>query len=1201
MSDGIQNIFDQDPFNAMFSPNMRNYGNPMINIMAQLAAGYNYVPERQNGQNMYEALMHRERSKQFMGLQRSAFSNNPLFQNLGIAGSSTLGMLGGMMASPDSLTGKMMGTALGGNPMAASMQLYAGLSGANTMGAFGKISAISAGETETAMQGLAENFYKTKQYEGPGGSRESLKAENQEFFEKQLARGKEGVKYLEQLGYKGMELDKEGKPTEATKKKIKEIDLTAGPTESKETREQVAQDINKDISNILKETDKDIKKSLDERLEKQLIARKVATKKQLDAARDEQGVLDPAKLSGLISNYTEKGTESEDATRLRNQIAAKTLQAGDIASGIEEIKRSGKDEKALKAANEKLTQTLTQNDLVKPGDIKQYKNKDGAFDLEKIQKVREGLETRTDDERAYIRSAFKQQQGKSFTNYDFEKSRGFKLEDFTSGFYKAAELRGLGETKNVPFAEAMRRFSSNAGGAMDAARSVFGNKSGSELVASMSELVGSSEMDLTTQEGSGKMEDLLRKVKATQKVAGVSIQTMLAVINSAKELAANNPQLQYMNSTATTETAMRAVSTAADMGRAMGGKEFRQAGGSQAIAGDIIKEEQAFAQSGLGGAATALLAATKGTDAYDTVKEMIASGSFTGRDLDRGGMEAIAKKMGVGVGQVAYIMQNKQLQQEGLQDEETSKIVLEGAQKNASKSFFQSIQSVGLNKEDLMKKYKESKAKGESYQTFKLREITPNLLDSQQDLERTYSKAIQKEFQDSLRSPEEKARYDKLVEQQAADDKALSKKLAGKNAPVAQQALGALMTGAQYGLDAGAEAMAGIFSTKDTYNTKTKEALEKAQAAGAKVLEMGGRIKGEEGLIKEGYVDEINKMRAGSAAEATERGDTKAAELLSKKVTAEELTSSIDTLKKSQIGSAKDAAGRLEDLRAQKKDGKIKEGSSEDRQLKALETAETTLGGLKDDNAYKKYISGGLRGAGAAVVQSQVTAGVEEIMQESRKEDIKHMGERLELSATDTSIGTRDRAEIEEAKKHYTKDGKVDYAAMIEDFTHPGRKKKEGEPSNFFADKLAQQEKQTKIVDDAIAEEEQVQKKQVADSPEKRSARNASIEKVLKDRGITQEELSGAKNKDGSFDLEKLKNLKGKATRGLDDTALKEELKATGESLKAKDLQAAGLGQPNPEEASKGAMVEVFKNLTTAITGKNSISDMIEKLVTALK
>ena len=137
----------------------------------------NYMPQPLNGQSMYDSLIQRERSRQFAQLQASSFGNNALFKNLGIEGSPIMSMLGMMAASPDSMTGKLLNNVLGGNPMAASMQLYAGLAGSTQMGAFGRLDSISAGETESVMQSLANNFYKRQEYEGSGGIREGLRKE----------------------------------------------------------------------------------------------------------------------------------------------------------------------------------------------------------------------------------------------------------------------------------------------------------------------------------------------------------------------------------------------------------------------------------------------------------------------------------------------------------------------------------------------------------------------------------------------------------------------------------------------------------------------------------------------------------------------------------------------------------------------------------------------------------------------------------------------------------------------------------------------------------------------------------------------------------------------------------------------------------------------------------------------------------------
>ena len=92
----------------------------------------------------------------------------------------------------------------------------------------------------------------------------------------------------------------------------------------------------------------------------------------------------------------------------------------------------------------------------------------------------------------------------------------------------------LGNQKGKGVAASAGEFAEAAGGAMSAARSVFGNLSGSELVGKISNVAGS-EADLGSTEGAGKVEDLLRKVNSTARTAGISIKTMLAIIDAGKQ------------------------------------------------------------------------------------------------------------------------------------------------------------------------------------------------------------------------------------------------------------------------------------------------------------------------------------------------------------------------------------------------------------------------------------------------------------------------------------------------------------------------------------------------------------------------------------------------------------------------------------------------------------------------------------------
>jgi hypothetical protein len=593
-----------------------------------------------------------------MKLQRSGFVNNQIFKALGVSESSTLGAVGRFMGSPDGLLAKGMSPLVGGNPMAAQMQLYAGLSGADVMGNFGRISSIGADEVESTMQALATNFYKGQAYEtgpdGEPGARDYIREKTRSFIEQRIQEGPTGREYLKDLGI-DLEVDSDGKLTEKGMEQLNQIDITSpeGGEESQlaqnikdrvRRKRQVSTTLDVDVEKLIDESDETLRKEYNQHLEDQLKKYNVATEDELKKLRNKNtGELDTGKVRELLSRTAE-------------------------LDPIEKLAMEG-------------------------------------------EAYREG-KTR-------------------FTGFNFEKSRGFKLEDFTSAFNKAAELRLLGDNKGESPAAVMAQFSENAGGVLDAARSLFGKElSGSELVDRISEFVGTSAYDLTAQQnaiqsrvggGSGmspvsppnvstpgfptapqprinpagfpavsppnlpfgelpptpqsggvpspidplqpgvagvptmtpgtqptpptdvaasgeqsvrsavagvaevagssdvnkdaqSLEEILRKAKATARVAGISLQTMFGIIDSAKELARNNPQLQYLNASTATEMSVKAIKTAAQMGSVMSAEDYRKAGGSQGIAAANITAEQEFMQSGFASGFSALLAYSKGKD-----------------------------------------------------------------------------------------------------------------------------------------------------------------------------------------------------------------------------------------------------------------------------------------------------------------------------------------------------------------------------------------------------------------------------------------------------------------------------------------------------------------------------------------------------------------------------------------------------------
>jgi hypothetical protein len=109
MTNDVDSLGESFELFSQYSPMGRNYGNPLINTLMHIAFGGNYMPKPQGGQGIHDSFLLRERSKQFMQLQRSSFSNNMLFKKFGLSGNPFSQMLGGMAGSPNSAIGEGYG------------------------------------------------------------------------------------------------------------------------------------------------------------------------------------------------------------------------------------------------------------------------------------------------------------------------------------------------------------------------------------------------------------------------------------------------------------------------------------------------------------------------------------------------------------------------------------------------------------------------------------------------------------------------------------------------------------------------------------------------------------------------------------------------------------------------------------------------------------------------------------------------------------------------------------------------------------------------------------------------------------------------------------------------------------------------------------------------------------------------------------
>ena len=958
MYNDVEPFDSSDNLHSAYSPLGRNFGHPYINAAIQMLVGQNYMPASDNGQSMHDAVLQRNRSTEFMNLQRSGLMNNGMVSRMGLAGNPMVGMLGSI-ASPDSALARTMSPFLGGNPMAAQMQLYAGLAGGGVMGNFGRMGAITAGETEDTMQAIEKVFYKHQNFEGPGGAREEINAQGKQAF-RNIAMGPDANKIYEDLGFKGVEVDKNGKLNAKGEEILNKLniaddenDLTKKMLTQAEAKKSTADSLTTDIDSLMAKEGGKIDKGMREVLLERM-------RSSLDLTRDQV-----EKLRGERS-YFGLGIGEPDMQKMKDELAKLKVPTPFTA---------------------------------------------GAEKAAEIKKA-----------------------GSRIQGFDFEKSRGFKLEDFTSGFVKAADLRMLGDQKGKGVAQSAEEFAEVSGGAMSAARAVFGNKSGAELVSKISNIAGA-DVNLGNEQGADKVEELLRKVNATARVAGISIKTMLSIIDAGKQLAANHPALQSTSSAAITQLAMKAVGTAVSLGSTMSATEYRKAGGAQGIASQEIKTAQEFAAGPVG--ATIAAAYYGATDEQKTaLDKLLENKPVTGRALDETLRSEMAKVRGISVGKLNMLAtDNPGLVAEAMKDDRTANKVYESAKPAITAAALEHFNRAGLSTEELVKKYKESKGDFSQVDALARQYIVPGTQD-----ERVWNHAkigVREKLEDMLRDPKEKAAYTKFKEirdQSAKDEAVMDKKYSSRYAPIITQVVDALSQG-ETPKDI-TSAFTNIFSTENVKTDKAKAALESAKKSGSKMADIIG-VKGvsDEALIKKGgLVNALNDFIKNRKDVGEATGDTADTAHLGA-LSESEVTLAAKMGGHMDLKNAEQGREELEKLEKLSKTDAWKDrvyDSSREKLtvLKALKKADI----LDSDKAFSVWQRGGVKALTSATVMAAADANFKKTFKEEKTELTKSMSNQFDVLAETNKEDENNNWDVNYLKNYYTdKSGTVEYDRMLKD------------------------------------------------------------------------------------------------------------------------------------------------------------------------
>ena len=172
---------------------------------------------------------------------------------------------------------------------------------------------------------------------------------------------------------------------------------------------------------------------------------------------------------------------------------------------------------------------------------------------------------------------------------DFNKSRGFEVQELM-GAYTNATSMGLFNSRRSGIAGGLTAFTKQPQiAALESVRSMGWDMN------DLNRMLGPSEDLLSTEGGANKLENLVRKVHAAARTAGITMKAMTDIIKQGQDLANMSPSFDYVSGEGIMDMSANATTRSMAMAGGLSGLEYRRKGG---ISGIISSMQKGFIQAG---------------------------------------------------------------------------------------------------------------------------------------------------------------------------------------------------------------------------------------------------------------------------------------------------------------------------------------------------------------------------------------------------------------------------------------------------------------------------------------------------------------------------------------------------------------------------------------------------------------------------
>ena len=570
--------------------------------------------------------------------------------------------------------------------------------------------------------------------------------------------------------------------------------------------------------------------------------------KELDGVIQKPEYSNARKLLGMGTSTQDHAASEDKMQQSRKNIgdATKELrdldeEIGGIYSSVNQDKKyttpEEKKREISRRVKEKREQYAKIVKKVYAGDEASYQKILDAFDKNTethqagdTSKLQEGISTAstTLNELSETQKGIgKGRKTSQISNIDYKKSRGFKIEDFVSGMAVANDV-GLTADKRKATTSAMQEaqqsFSDNSGGALSAARSIWGkDKTGGDLVKEISNLYGRSGVDLSSAQGSKEAEKMLRDMKATARMAGVSIDAVLGIVKEGERLAQSHPELRYLSGKTNLDITMKAINSVQAFNVTQNAGAIRAQGGTQQITKDMQQEQLQATGSDISRRVAALSNRFKGDPKAKALLEKFASGPVNEGAYSQL-LSNLSKVTGRGVMDLGRVADDKGLQEAGLSDKEDSALGTKSANQAILTQFRQQFSPEMLNK------YLKAN-KGNVQQALKYL-VADHGNDNAKAIYQQYGKTINS-LMDQEANPEVYAEQKRKQEQMVKEDTEMDRRLGFLNATPLQQVAQDVLSG-KFSEDAAAS-LKGAFMDQAPSNMTPEEEKAYEEKATEKV------------------------------------------------------------------------------------------------------------------------------------------------------------------------------------------------------------------------------------------------------------------------------------------------------------------------------------------------------------------------------